>query len=80
MWRLIRVSENVYSGELLYVHVYYKEFYYTNFYYIHVIMKLLHLFTPVNIVVFFTGTDPEDTILNAFKLFDEDNEGRIGED
>jgi len=27
-----------------------------------------------------TGTDPEETILNAFKLFDEENEGKIHED
>ena len=28
----------------------------------------------------YAGTDPEETILNAFKLFDEDNSGKIGED
>ncbi|WP_411023016.1 EF-hand domain-containing protein, partial [Salmonella sp. s51228] len=42
---------------------------------------------PINFTMFLTlfgeklnGTDPEDTILNAFKLFDEDNSGKIGED
>ncbi|XP_072042426.1 myosin regulatory light chain 12A-like [Amphiura filiformis] len=42
---------------------------------------------PINFTMFLTlfgeklnGTDPEDTILNAFKLFDEENTGKIGED
>lgn len=42
---------------------------------------------PINFTMFITlfgdkvsGTDPEDTILKAFKMFDTDASGKIGED
>ncbi|XP_022080822.1 myosin regulatory light chain 2, smooth muscle major isoform-like [Acanthaster planci] len=42
---------------------------------------------PINFTMFLTlfgeklnGTDPEETILNAFKLFDEEGKGKIHED
>lgn len=37
-------------------------------------------FTVLIFTSLYIGTDPEETILNAFRLFDEDKKGFIGED